>query len=259
MAKSQSVIETLVATAHRKVEAAGARTQADPTLEKPKDAIRAGCLMIAAALAGDGYAFIKTNPRLRRIAGDLRFEIVFQADRFNIPGRRAAVYIHGGVSSVALREWRRDHPHDWIRDDGAHTEAVIGGQIGNFGAAPGWMEWDFADPATRAGVADDAVKTIRDLILPFFALFESPTPDFAGLAPLWPLWRGSFFEYILCTQGRAAAEAAGRAFLIANPTLRPRFEAGRTDVRQNGVPVHHADMAYDLAAYEIVADLDLTR
>jgi predicted rRNA methylase YqxC with S4 and FtsJ domains len=72
------------------------------------------------------------------------------------------------------------------------------------------------------------------------------------------VWGGSFFEYILCTQGSAAAEAAGRAFLIANPAVQPRFEAGRADVRKNGVPKHHADMAYDLAAYELVADLDLT-
>lgn len=258
MAKSRSFIETIFETAQQKFEAARARTRTDPTLEKSKDAIRAGSMMIAEALAGDGYTFIRTNPRLQRIAGDLRFEIGFQPDRNNSPGRRAIMTIHGSVSSTALREWRRDHPHDWIRDDGPHTEAVIGGPIGIFGTVPGWMQWDFVDPATRAGVADDAVRTIRALILPFFARFESPTPDLAGLAPLWPLWRNSLIDYILCTQGRAAAEAAGRAFLIANPALRPRFEAGRAEFRQNGLPAHHHDMAYDLAAYEILADLDLT-
>jgi hypothetical protein len=85
MAKSQSFTETVIQNAHRKVETAGARTQADPTLEQPKHAIRAGCTMIAEALAGDGYRFIKTNPRLQRVVGDLRFEIGFQPARFNIP------------------------------------------------------------------------------------------------------------------------------------------------------------------------------
>lgn len=80
---------------------------------------------------------------------------MFQSDRNNIAGRRAAVWIHARVQNMG------------------NSGFIAGGQIGNLLVEPTWMEWDFADESAREREIDHAAAAIRRIILPFFATFEN--------------------------------------------------------------------------------------
>ena len=156
MSKSLSFEQTIVATAKQKRDAAKARSST-AAAEKPRDVMMRACQMIADKLASDGFAFVKSGMKLKRVQGDRVQAILFQSDRNNIPGRRAAVWIHAGVQNAGSPKF------------------IDGGQIGNLLAEPTWMEWDFADESARDDEIDDAVAAIRRIILPFFAEFEMRT------------------------------------------------------------------------------------
>jgi hypothetical protein len=153
MSKSLPFDEVILATARHKHDAAQARSSPG-VAEKPRDVILCACEMIAGQLTKDGFSFVRSGPKFKRVHGDRVFSIMFQSDRNNIAGKRAAVWIHAGVQNVGS------------------TTFIAGGQIGNLLPEPTWMEWDFADEGSRAREIDDAVGEIRRIILPFFATFE---------------------------------------------------------------------------------------
>jgi len=156
MSKSLSFRDAVVATAKQKHDAARARSS--PTAaDRPRDVILRACEDIAERLRPDGFSFVKSGPKLKRIVGDRVFSILFQSDRNNIAGQRAAVWIHAGVQNAGSADW------------------IGGGQIGNLLPEPTWMEWDFANDGSRETEIEDAVVAIRRIILPFFEQFESGT------------------------------------------------------------------------------------
>jgi hypothetical protein len=152
MSKSLSLHEAIVATAVQKRDAAKARLVSEAA-EKPRDVIFRVCQAVADKLAADGFSFVKSGMKLKRVQRGRVQTIRFQSDRNNIPGRRAAVWIHAGIQNAGS------------------TEFIGGGQIGNLLAEPTWMEWDFADESAREGEIDDLIAAIRRIILPFFAEF----------------------------------------------------------------------------------------
>jgi hypothetical protein len=258
MAKSLSLEDAIVATATQKAEAAQTRAHPDPDSEKPRDVILAACAAMADALQPEGFAFRKSGPGLKRVQGDLIFEIWFQSDRNNIAGRRAAIWIHAAVSSRTLARWRRGHPSSRIRRAGPHAGLITGAQIGNLRAPHAWMEWDFGDSSSRPGEIDDAVAAIRQIILPFFALFDDPAGNIDLLLRDALMSQPSILEYALSTLGQEAAEAAGRSYLEHDPEVRKRFGVALAAFKANGLPKHFADDGSNLAALAIAADLDLT-
>ena len=161
MSKSLSIGDVIVATAKQKRDAAKARLSS-AVAEKPKDVILRACETMADQLKDDGFSFIKSGPKLKRVHGDHVFSVMFQSDRNNIAGTRAAVWIHGGVQNSGRAEF------------------IDGGQIGSLLPQKTWMEWDFADETTRESEINDAVAAIRRIILPFFAQFENRTVEPLG-------------------------------------------------------------------------------
>jgi hypothetical protein len=154
MSKSLSIGDVIVATAKQKRDAARARSSSVDA-EKPRDVILRACEMIADQLKHDGFSFVRSGPKLKRVRGDHVFSILFQSDRNNIAGRRAAVWIHAGVQNKGRAAF------------------IDGGQIGNLVPQKTWMEWDFADKRARESEINDAVAAIKRIILPFFAQFEN--------------------------------------------------------------------------------------
>ncbi|MGE3420392.1 MAG: hypothetical protein AB7I42_30455 [Bradyrhizobium sp.] len=154
MSKSLSFVDAIVATAQQKHDAAKARSSAVDA-EKPRDVIFRSCQAIADKLREDGFSFVKSGPMLKRAQGGRVFKIAFQSDRNNIAGRRAAIWIHA------------------IIDEAVSGDRIAGSQIGDLLTERSWMEWDFADEASREHEVSDAVAAIRRLILPFFATFEN--------------------------------------------------------------------------------------
>ena len=257
MVKSLSFVEVLTETAMQKAEAAKARSHPDPTATKPKAVISDACAEIADRLKEDGFTFLKSGPRLKRIQGDVTHEIAFQSDHNNIAGRRAAVWIHAGVSSSRLGQWRRTHPNDWVRLEGPHAGRIVGAQIGNLTTPYGWMEWDFADESKREGLLDDAVAAIRRIILPFFAMFEDPSRSIEPLIQYDPLWQVSLLEYALAALGTEAAETFGRSLLRRKPDVQQHFEVAYAEFAKTAPPRARGQLGRDLAALAVATNLDL--
>lgn len=255
MVKSLSFSEAVLATAKQKAEAAKSRST-EIAAKKPKEVILSACEAIAAALKPDGFAYAKSGPKLKRMQGDLTFTIMFQSDRNNVAGRRAAVWIHAGVSSEKLAQVRRSDPMPWGGDAGPGAGTVTGGQIGNLLAKPTWMEWDFADVETRQSEIDDAIAAIRRIILPFFALFDAPQNAVVQLLDRHALWPGALIQYAGAVVGLHAAEAAGHTFLKCNPFIRERFREALAKFKQDGLPTYRSDTGGDLAAIAIAGGLD---
>ncbi|WP_457311452.1 hypothetical protein [Sphingomonas sp. UYAg733] len=253
MPKSLSFSESVIATARQKRDAAASRALPNAEREKPRDVILAAVAQIAAQLQEDGFAFYKSGPGLKRVGGDLSYEIIFQSDRNNIAGQRAAVWIHGAVSSRKLADWRRRHDHPWLRREGPQAGVISGGQIGNLGPVPSWMEWDFADPVTRPAEIDDAVTAIRRIMLPFFDLFDDPAAAVDVLVhhPVCP--QKPLLEYAISILGKQAAEAALLSLLMAQPALRARFDAARAKFACAGLPQFSGDTASELAELWLAA------
>lgn len=86
------------------------------------------------------------------LPGEFTFQISFQSDRNNIAGERVGLWIHGNVL----------HGADYY----------AGGQIGNLQKNHCWLDWDLADASRRVDVIRDAIRTIEELALPYFARFE---------------------------------------------------------------------------------------
>ncbi len=257
MVKSLSFIEVLTATARQKAEAAKARSHPDPAATKPKDVISNACAEIADRLTEHGFTFLKSGPGLKRVQGDVTHEIAFQSDRNNIAGRRAAVWIHAGVSSRRLGQWRSTHPNDWVRREGPYSGRIVGGQIGNLTTPHGWMEWDFADQAKRQGLINDAVAAIRRIVLPFFALFEDPGRSIETLIQYDLMWQVSLLEYALASLGTEAAETFGRSLLRRKPEVQELFEAAYAEFAKTAPPRARGQLGRDLAALAVATDLDL--
>jgi hypothetical protein len=152
MSKSLTFGDAIVATAKQKLDAARSRS-APIDAEKPREVILSAIQAIAGHLEEDGFSFVKSGPKLKRVHGDHILSILFQSDRNNIAGRRAAVWIHAGVQNKGSATF------------------IDGGQIGNLLPQQTWMEWDFADEGSRESEILDAVAAIRRIALPFFARF----------------------------------------------------------------------------------------
>lgn len=255
MAKAFSFEGLVSATARQKAEAAAARSTATAA-EKPRDVILAACEAIAADLKSDGFSFSRSVPKLRRTEGDFTFTVLFQSDRNNIAGKRAAVWIHAGVDSAKLAKARRSNPMPWGGDDGPDSGAVTGGQIGNLLANPTWMEWDFANQETRQSEIRDAISAIRNIILPFFALFDDPHGAVELLVQRSGLWPSSLIQYAKVAVGHEAAEAAGNSFLKCNPLIRQHYDEALARFKKDGLPTYRTDNGSDLAAIAVANDLD---
>jgi hypothetical protein len=154
MSKALSFVDVIAATARQKHDAARARSSGVDA-DKPRDVILRSCQAIATKFREDGFSFVKSGPMLKRVQGGRVFKVVFQSDRNNIAGRRAAVWIHA------------------IIDEAGSGTRVAGSHIGDLLAEPRWLEWDFADEGSREDEVSDAVAAIRRLILPYFATFEN--------------------------------------------------------------------------------------
>ena len=68
MSKSLSIGDVIVATAKQKRDAAKARLSSIAA-EKPKDVILRACETIADQVKDDGYTFVKSGPKLKRVHG----------------------------------------------------------------------------------------------------------------------------------------------------------------------------------------------
>lgn len=251
MAEPRALSDLIVATAHQKAAAAQARLSPDSLAEKPRDAILAGLRLVGDALAGDGYTLVPSGPKLIRKHGDLTFQLNIQSDRNNVAGRRAAIWVHPAVYSRSFTAWSRNHNSEWIRPNAPFPLPFFGAQIGDFCEPRGWMEWDFADMATRDLAAGDLVRTIRDNVFPVFATFDGPIECIATLADRdWPP-PAHILGYLLSQGQGEHAEKALNRYLAGRPEIEAQFHLLLGKFVIEGLPPFRGLGAQDLAAFAV--------
>jgi hypothetical protein len=164
--------------------------------EKPRDAYLAACRAIAERFAGRGFTFARSGPHLTRRAPPYAFQISFGSSRYNVAGSSAAVWVAAMVESRELARWRR------AADPDNEDSVVAGGWLHLLAGQNAFLEWNVADPTTRASVVNDVVDAIERIALPYFGLFPderllanrlaaAPIPMFEGLRAIdWLLWKG---------------------------------------------------------------------
>jgi RimJ/RimL family protein N-acetyltransferase len=247
-------LDALVAdTAQRKHRAAQART-ADiaSEAEAPRSVYREGCATIAAALVPEGFTFVRSWPKARRVVGDFKHSVSFQSSHNNVRGEHVALWIFATVSCERLRDWRK------ASGEGS-SDMLAGGQIGNLESVPGWREWDLADAAQRSATLDDALRTIRTVAFPFFAQFEDASTTLAGLrevdlAGLDPV---SAIQFALAYDAPEIARAVVQRFIRVRSDLRAQYQEHLAGYRKAGVPPYwNMGYAKDIAKAAVLYGLD---
>jgi hypothetical protein len=247
----------IVGIAQHKHAAAVARRHPDRSAERPAD-VAARCLAVVAEdFSAEGYSARANGRRLVKRDGDFTYEIWFQLDRDNYAGGRVAIWTHAMIGSLKLRGWRTHNRPPWI-EPGYPFSGFAGGQIGNLRAPRTWMEWDLADPASRAVTVRDLISAIRQIVLPFFGKFSDPGSVMEVLSEekelLPPTWA---IEFAQAHFGYESANLAAKMILAKEAGL---VEPVRTAIelyRKEGLPqAINGDLASDLAAMIVFLALD---
>ena len=136
-------------------------------VEAPREVYEDCCRRIAEAFEPDGYRYSKAAKHFTRSKGDFRFRVSFHSSHNNVAGELVVLWIHGNVLSPTLKKWRGKH-----RALRPEFDFVAGGQIGNLRKDTGWEQWNLADPNRRAQQMESAIEQIRQIVFPYFALFE---------------------------------------------------------------------------------------
>ena len=250
--RGKSFSEVLADAAAHKLRAAASRFGRRTTsAESPRDVYLKACQHIAEALATDGFTYARSSQMLTRKTKDFYFQVYFQSDRNNVAGELVALWIHAGVISKRLKAWRIAQPQPFRTDDG-----VAGGQLGNLLPQHSWMEWNLADPDSRAGLLSDAIATIRQIAFPYFAIFEDiPSLCQRLVAEELPSMRlPSAIEFLLCFGNKQMAESCLHRFLFAHPDILAQYHIELEQVRCSGIPQaqktgYAIELAYATEAY----------
>lgn len=247
--------EMVVNTALRKSRATTRFNSVKTVTENARSVYLSSCQAIAERYAADGYKYAKSKQHLTKQDGDLAFSISFQSSHNNVSGEYVALWVHAGVRSKKLKEWRQTQKHPLT------TEGYLAaGQIGNLLAKPSWYEWNLAIQAERAALIQDVISNTEEIVLPYFSNFE----DVEALARklqsggLPFLNVGSAVEFLLCHDKRALAILHARWFLNTHSNIRPQYLKIVDEYRTSGIPnVQNLSVANQLAHVVVAYALPL--
>jgi hypothetical protein len=249
----QSIRESIANIAMRKQRAAETRFGRGPVaVEAPKEVYDECCQLIAKAFEVDGYRYSKSAKCFTSSKGDFKFQISFQSSRNNVADEYVALWIHANVLSPTLKKWRAEHKA--LRTDFDH---VAGGQIGNLRKETAWLEWNLARPSTREQQIEDAIRHIRDIALPYFAVFDDiKTACAAFVERDFPATCvADIIDFLLCFSGPKEARLGASNFLARRSDLVGAYGRALERFSSKGIPTHvltaHAET---LAAASIIYD-----
>jgi len=230
----KSLREFVTDIAFRKQRAAETRFGRGPaTVEAPREVYEESCRRIAEVLESDGYRYSKSSQHLTRSSGDFKFRVSFQSSRNNVADEFVALWIHGNVLSPTLKKWRREHQA--LRSD---FDFVVGGQIGNLRKDTGWLEWNLADPNLRDQQLDSAIGQIREIIFPYFSLFEDiPTACRALIDDDFPAsWVIDIVDFLQCFGSPGQARDGASSFLARHADLEGAYGRALDRFTAGGIP-----------------------
>jgi hypothetical protein len=239
--------------AFRKKRAADTRFGHGPAaVEAPREVYEECCSRIAEEFEADGYRYSKSAQHFTRSKGNFRFRVSFQSSRSNVADEFVALWIHGNVLSPTLKKWRREN-----RALRSEFDFVVGGQIGNLRKDTGWLEWNLADPNQRDQHIKSAIEKIREIIFPYFAVFEDvPTACQAFIDDDFPAsWVMDIVDFLQCFGSPGQARQGALNFLTRHADLEGAYGRALDRFTTGGIPDRMLNVhAEALAAASIIYD-----
>ena len=249
--EKRSLREFVTDIAFRKQRAAETRFGRGPSaVEGPREVYEDCCRRIAEAFELEGFRYSKSAKHFTRSAGDFRFRVSFQSSRNNVADEFVALWIHGNVLSPKLKKWRRDN-----RALRSEFDGVVGGQIGNLRKETGWLEWNLADPGSRDSQVEDAIRHIREIIFPYFSVFEDiPVACEAFIKDDFPAsWVVDIIDFLRCFGRPEQAREGASNFLARHEDLEGAYGRALERFTAGGIPARMLSVhAEALAAASIL-------
>ena len=200
-----------------------------PGTESAREVYLSACAEIGSALQPLGFKYTKSAQRCVRKVEPFSYTVSFQSSHNNVSGHHVRLWTHGVVRSKALESWRAERlPENLVSD------YVAGGMVHRLSGVHSMVEWELADPDTRAGTIADIVTFVGADVLPYFKLFERPADVIARLAiteiPAFDL-RPSV-EFAMCFGSPRDGQAVLTRFLESRPDLHD----GIAEAERQGLP-----------------------
>lgn len=240
----------LIAAKQRAASARG--SELTTSSEPPGSVFAAACEQVARSLESDGFHYAAGSHKCSRRAGVFTNELKFSSDLYNVAGKHVLLRICGVVRSRVFKEWQK---RNGLPNPGGF---VASGQIGYLGSEQLELVWELADQATRQQAVEGATSAVRELALPWFALFSDLSSLrsrlIEGTVPMLDITAS--LNFLMCFATREDAATAGRAFLTRRPDLISTYRQEFRKLRDRApLRVHGQGYAKELAIVSHFFDL----
>lgn len=141
--------------------------------QKTIEVYRNACAQIASRLEPHGFKYFANGPKVKKISGDLTYEISFGTSMFN-SNYTIVIDCHAWVKSKTLKKWRQSEPQ-CKNTEGKVSDIVAHSGIRYLPAERIVTNWNLVNPLERDRIVDQIVQAIENSVLPFFDKFQNPT------------------------------------------------------------------------------------
>ena len=137
-----------------------------------KEIYQNSCEKIASHLEVYDFKYFKSGQKIKKVLGDLTYEIAFGSSVYNSKGSNVKIKAHVWVKSKKLKKWRLAQNRPKATDVIAHSDI-------RYIPKP-WIigEWNLASPTEREDVINEIISVITKTILPYLAKFQDPKTIF---------------------------------------------------------------------------------
>jgi hypothetical protein len=195
-------------------------------LEQPGELVRVAGAWLVAALAVEGFGWLRSLGTLQRGRGDRVEQIHLHGLKWNRTGESIEFSSVLNVRDRGLRRWRRAHP-EITPHEGGNDDWLCGHPFGNLvgSFSDGLVDLTYND--RRLQSLEEFVGKIRQFALPWFASTADPTVV-VGRVPdqTLRLYASDLVEWLVYLGERASALALIERWLSLDPAHISYFRAG---------------------------------
>jgi hypothetical protein len=219
---------------------------------RPRDIVHAAGQWLAAALAADGFRWLRPDRLIQRQVHGLRHHLALAPSTYNRAGQSIVVRSYVGVGDPALRQWRMDHPH--LVAAATDRDLIYGHLLGYAaGRANGYPYGDAADgdldltePANRKRTPTAFVAIVREGVLPWFAEASDPDTIVTSRAADYTSEPVAIVEWLASRNRLDLVDGYGRRFRTRQPGTGDRWDRGAAAARDGDPNPNNGDLAMSM-------------
>ncbi|MFG2006152.1 hypothetical protein ACGFNU_44085 [Spirillospora sp. NPDC048911] len=201
--------------------------------ERPAEVLRVAGAWLAARMAAEGFAWLRSRGTLQRVEGDRMEQIHLQNSRSNRAGEQVMFNVVLNVRDRRLAAWRGAHPDSALRegsDDwvcghplGSLVDSMFGGHLG------------LTHPVQRLERMEAFVGRLRQVAMPWFDSTADPSRLVTDVPDLTLGFDTSdLLEWLISRDEQGQARALLERWMALYPSNPADFEAGCELARRDG-------------------------